>query len=96
MELTKLAKGKHCKIRIPGICCHDPETVVSCHYRMPGLSGYGIKAPDWAAADGCVRCHDAVDFRITTTYSRAALKLMHLEGVLRTIDERIDEGALPW
>lgn len=46
MNLRKLAKGKECQIRIPGVCCGDKDTVVLCHFRMAGISGAGLKSPD--------------------------------------------------
>lgn len=93
-KLTKAAKGKDCKIRIPGVCSHDPETTVSCHYRLAGTCGTGIKPPDILAADGCDRCHAAIDGRLKTTYTKDELMLMHSEGVMRTILARAEEGLI--
>lgn len=93
-KLRLAARGRECKIRIPGICSHDPETTVSCHYRLVGTCGTGIKPPDILAADGCDRCHAAIDGRTKTTYSKEELMLMHSEGVMRTILARVDEGLI--
>ncbi len=79
MNLRKLARGKECLIRIPGICNGDPGTTVLCHYRLMGLSGMGIKSPDLVAAWGCSSCHAYVD-----THHDPATRLAHAEGVFRT------------
>lgn len=52
------AIGRECQIRLPGCqtapCCR-------CHFRMSGISGMGLKSPDWLSAWGCASCHDQVD-----------------------------------
>lgn len=101
-KLRKMAQGKPCMVRIPGICNGNSETVVLAHYRLAGACGIGIKPPDALGAWCCSACHDAVDGRAPTGYSRDELRLMHAEGVMRTIDARIAEHAerygeeLPW
>ena len=84
MNLRKLAKGQPCMIRVPGVCNRDPATTVLAHYRMAGLCGAGMKPPDALGAFSCSACHDAVDGRVKSTWSRCELRLMHAEGVFRT------------
>lgn len=95
MNLRKLAKGRGCQVRIPMCCNGNPETVVLAHYRLAGLSGMGIKAPDWCAAYACSACHTAVDTG-SANWTQAELKRMHLEGVLRTLAILESEGVRPW
>ena len=91
MNLRKYARGKDCQIRIPGICNFNPETTVLCHLN----GGGGMKHHDLHAAWGCSDCHDAVDGRRARVhYSREALKLMHLESVIRTQIQLIKAGIL--
>jgi uncharacterized CHY-type Zn-finger protein len=78
-NLRKLAKGRPCQIRLPGICNHDPETTCLAHYRLIGLSGMGLKSPDRYGAHACYSCHSYVD-----THKDAETKVAFLEGVLRT------------
>ncbi|URO00937.1 DUF1364 domain-containing protein [Leclercia adecarboxylata] len=85
IDLTKQARGRECTVRIPGICCFDPETSVLAHYRLAGTCGTGCKPDDLQGAIACNRCHDAIDGRTKTEYSRDDLKLMHAEGVMRTL-----------
>jgi len=95
MKLTDLARGEPCDIRIPGYCNRNPETTVSTHYRLAGLCGAGMKPSDVLSAHGCSACHDLVDGRTSTDeYTRAELRLMHCEAVLRTIDKLVREGRI--
>lgn len=84
MNLRKLAKGQPCMIRVPGVCNRNPETTVLAHYRLGGTCGTGMKPPDMLGAWACSACHDAVDGRVRSTWSRCELRLMHAEGVFRT------------
>lgn len=83
-KARQAARGMDCQIRVPGVCESNNETVVLCHYRLAGTSGMGEKPHDSQAAYGCRACHDAVDGRRTTIYSKTELRLMHAEGVFRT------------
>ena len=87
MNLRKLAQGQPCMIRVPGCCNRNPETTVLAHYRMADLCGVGMKPPDWCGAWACSACHDAVDGRVKSTWSRFELRVMHAEGVFRTLAE---------
>lgn len=84
LNLRKLARGKPCMVRIPGICNGNPETTVLAHYRLAGTCGGGMKPDDRQGAWACSACHDAVDGRVKTNWLHEALRLMHAEGVLRT------------
>lgn len=78
-------------VRVPGICNYDSQTTVLAHY---GGAGMGRKRPDPIGAWACSRCHDAIDGRILTQYTREELKLMHLEGMVRTLEVLCEEGLL--
>ncbi len=93
-KLRKEARGRDCQIRVPGFCNFNPETTVLTHYRMAGTCGTGIKPDDVQAAWGCSACHDAIDSRKKTEYTRDELRLMHAEGVFRTQAILRSEGKL--
>ncbi len=93
-DLRKAARGRECTVRIPGICCFNPDTSVLAHYRMSDTCGTGCKPNDQQAAIACNCCHDAIDGRIKTDYSREELRLMHAEGVFRTQKVWREEGLL--
>jgi hypothetical protein len=94
-KLTKAARDRDCRVRVPGVCNRDPETTVLAHFRLTGTRcGVGLKPHDLQAAWACSACHDAVDFRSKTEFSRDELRVMHMEGVVRTIDILISEGKV--
>ena len=94
-KFTKLAKGRECQIRLPGICNFDPATTVLAHYRLIGISGMGIKVPSLIGAWACSACHDACDFRTRTPLvSDDEVRLAHAEGVFRTQAALMREGLL--
>lgn len=64
--IRKAAKGQRCQVRLPGICNHNPETVVLAHYRLAGMCGTGIKPSDLLGAFACSSCHDCIDGRTKT------------------------------
>ena len=84
-NLRNAARGRECQVRIPGICNFNAETSVLAHYRLAGTCGTGCKPDDEQGAIACSGCHDAIDGRTKTDYSRDELKLMHAEGVMRTL-----------
>ena len=90
-KLRKSARGRECKIRLPGVCNFDPETTVLAHRNG---SGMGIKAPDFAASFSCSACHDAVDGRSKTSYSTDQLRIWHDDGIFRTQEVWEREGLI--
>ncbi|RJG10937.1 DUF1364 domain-containing protein [Pseudomonas cavernicola] len=93
-KLTKLARDRECQVRLVGICNRDPATTVLAHYRLAGTCGMGVKPNNLQGAWACSACHDACDGRAKTGYSQDELRLMHLEGVMRTIDILVREGSV--
>ena len=94
MNLRKEAKGRGCMVRIPEVCNHNSETVVLAHVRLTGVSGMGMKSPDILGAWACSSCHDAIDRRAHTDLDRDYVRLLHLEGMARTIAQLQKEGLL--
>lgn len=91
-NLRKLARGRDCQVRIPGVCNRDPSTTVLAHIRLPGVSGVGMKVPDLLGAWACSACHDVIDGRVKAFEGAETLRLYHLEGMARTISELLKEG----
>jgi len=81
-------------VRIPEVCNHNSETVVLAHYRLAGVSGIGMKSPDILGAWACSACHDAIDRRAHTDLDRDYVRLLHLEGMVRTLAQLDREGLL--
>lgn len=91
--LRKLARGRDCQVRVPGVCNFDAETTVLAHYRLAGTCGMGLKPHDLLGAWACSSCHDEVDRR-TRNLDPDSAALMHLEGVIRTLSILIREGVI--
>lgn len=81
-------------VRLEGVCNHNSETVVLCHYRLAGVSGMGMKSPDLIGAWACSACHDAIDRRDHTDLERDFVRLAHLDGMVRTISQLVKEGLV--
>jgi hypothetical protein len=92
--LRRAAKDRPCMVRLPEICNGDTRTTVLAHVRMAGISGMGMKSPDLIAAWACSACHDAIDRRSHNDLERDYVRLAHLEGMARTINELAKEGLL--
>ena len=93
-KLRKEAKGRGCMVRIPDVCNHNSETVVLAHYRLAGVSGIGMKSPDVIGAWACSACHDTIDRRAHTDLDRDYVRLLHLEGMARTLAQLNREGLI--
>ena len=86
MNLRREAIGRECTIRLEG-CLTSP--VCLCHFRMIGISGMGMKSPDWLGAWGCDNCHKIVDGthdpEIQLDFAKAVFRtqyILHREGKL--------------
>jgi hypothetical protein len=94
-KLTKAARGRECQVRVPGVCNGNPETTVLAHFRMSGTRcGVGLKPNDLQGAWACSSCHDAIDGRRKTEFKSDELRVMHLEGMVRTIDILVGERVI--
>jgi len=78
-------------VRIPGICNHNPETVVLAHLNGGGM---GSKRLDIHGAYCCSACHDEIDGRTNSNKHPERMYLYHLEGVLRTQEIMLREGLI--
>jgi hypothetical protein len=94
LNLREYAKGKPCMIRLVGICNRDNTTTVLCHERVSGLSGGGMKAPDFFAAWGCSCCHDVVDGRVKSDLTYEQRRFALSEGVRSTQIRLLNAGIV--
>lgn len=88
-KFTSMAKGQLCMIRVPDVCCGDPQTSVPCHLRMPGLSGFGFIADPIFWAIGCHTCHAWCD-----SHHDDATRVMFYQGIFRTQQWLYKRGVL--
>lgn len=95
IDLRKQARGRECTVHIPGHCNFNPETSVLAHYRLAGTCGAACKPDDMQGAIACDGCHGVIDGRVKTKeYSYEELRLMHAEGVFRTLEIWRREGFI--
>lgn len=92
-KLRDAARGMECQVRIPGICNFNAETTVLAHYRLAGTCGTSMKPIDLIGSWACSDCHNAIDDG-KTAFTREQLDLMHLEGMVRTINQLSARGLL--
>lgn len=94
-KITKSAQGENCTVRIIDYCNSNPETVVLAH--LNGIRyghGTGNKVNDIHGAYCCSGCHDALDGRVRTNYTKDMLKLFHMEGIIETQIKLINKGLI--
>lgn len=90
--IRQSAEGERCRVKIPGVCNGDPQTVVLAHLNGAGISR---KAPDWQAAYACSGCHEWLDGRYAQEgFDRETRDLMHLKAVIATQRALIDKGLI--
>lgn len=90
-KYTRSARGKHCQVRIPGVCNGNPETVVFAHLNGGGM---GAKRLSIHGAYACSACHDVLDGRVDAGLSKPVKALWHYEGVIRTQEIMVRDGVL--
>ena len=89
-----MAQGRPCMLRVPGICCHNPETTVLAHSNSSRHGkGLGMKATDAFAVWACHTCHSWLD---QGGASRAVKELLFSEALdrMRGELEKIVEDPL--
>jgi len=91
-KLRQSARDQECLVRIPGICNHNPETVILAH--VGSESGTAMKCSDLEAAYCCSACHSAIDGQIRTQFKKIELDLWAKEGAERTRKMWVDNGWL--
>jgi hypothetical protein len=92
-KIRKSARDENCSIRIPGVCNGNPQTTVLAHVNTV-RKGIGIKSNDIHAFYSCSCCHDVVDGRRKSEFSRAALIEYQLDAMVETQLKLIDKGLL--
>lgn len=90
-KYTRSARGQSCQVRVPGVCNHDPQTVVFAHLNG---GGWGAKQYDIHGCYACDRCHFWLDGGYVQTHTRQDRDLTHLEAMVKTQQIMIKEGTL--
>lgn len=90
-KYTRSAKGQMCQIRIPHVCNGNPKTTVLAHLNGAGM---GMKRLNVHGAYSCSACHDVVDGRKKSEWSKDCIDLWHHHGVIRTQKIMVYAGLL--
>ena len=93
-HLLDSAAGQPCTLEVPGVCNHDPSTVVSCHVHDETF-GFGEKADDCSTFHGCYACHAWLDQgQWIGKMDEAAVLRLVLRAIQRTMRNRILRGVM--
>ncbi|MDZ7892343.1 MAG: nuclease domain-containing protein [Rhodoferax sp.] len=82
--LLTMARGRHCLLRVPGVCQGGTETTVAAHsnWACHGKAG-ARKADDQYSVWGCFGCHSWLDQgRAAKDVKQMAFRLAHIDQVL--------------
>lgn len=95
-KLRESARGQDCQLQIPGVCNHDPETVVWCHLNGHEFGkGASLKAHDIFGFYGCSACHDVYDGRHNSPLlALATLDNQAVGACFRSLRIACDEGVI--
>lgn len=89
MNLRSEARDRDCQVRLVGVCNGNRETTVLAHFRLSGISGMGMKSPDFIGAWACSACHARVD-----SDKSAEVQLDFAKAVFRTQAQLLQEKEL--
>ena len=87
------ARGEDCTLNITGVCNHNPETVVLCHFPSD-IAGY--KSTDLSSGYGCSSCHSALDgaTKIDPPLSDENIQYYMRRSQVRTMHRLIEKGIV--
>lgn len=83
------ARGQPCTLEFVGVCNHDPDTTVPCHWDDETFA-FAQKADDISVIDGCFACHQFLDFGWVGKISRTVLLAHVNRGLQRTLRNRVE------
>ncbi len=89
-KITKSARGEDCTLMLGN--CSSNETVVLCH--IGKNRGMAHKCGDHFAVYACSECHDVIDYRKYSSYTRQELAEIKLTALERTQQKLINKGLL--
>lgn len=89
-KIRNSARGEDCSLRLGQ--CSSNETVVLAH--IGRNRGMGIKCADYMAVYSCSNCHDIIDGRIKSDYSRDELNTEKIRALEETLGKLVDKGLL--
>lgn len=92
-KIRNSARGKTCSLRLGGFGEHcNDETVVLAH--IGRNRGVGYKCADYMAVYACASCHDIIDGRARSSFSKDQLNSEKLRALEETQGKLFDKGLL--
>lgn len=89
-KIRESARGEYCSLRLG--CCSSNETVVLCH--VGKNRGWAIKCADYFAVYACSNCHDMIDGRIKSQFTKTELQAEKLRALEETQGKLVEKGLL--
>ena len=89
-KIRKSARGEDCSLRL--VPCSSNETTILAH--IGRNRGMAIKCADYFAVYACSNCHDVIDGRVNTGFSKVELQAEKLRALEETQGKLIDKGLL--
>ena len=89
-KIRKSARGECCSLRLGH--CSSNETVVLCH--IGKRRGMGIKCADYFGVYACSNCHDIIDGRVKSNWTKEELARELLRALEETQEKLFKKGLL--
>lgn len=89
-KIKASARGEDCSLRLGE--CSSPETVVLAHIGRD--RGMGIKCADYFAVYACSNCHDIIDGRAKSPFTKDELSSEKLRALEETQGKLSNKGLL--
>ena len=93
MAINKIrasARGEDCSLRLTN--CASNETVVLCH--IGRYKGMAIKCADYFAVYACCNCHDIIDGRVKSEFTKDQLSTEKLRALEETQKKLFTKGLI--
>jgi len=91
-KIRESAKGEVCSLRLSPMCTDEYGAVVLCH--IGKRRGIAIKCTDNMAVYGCNHCHDIIDGRVKSEFSKIELEAEKLRALEETQAKLIEKELL--
>lgn len=89
-KIRDSARMEDCSLRLGN--CSSNETVVLCH--IGKVRGMAIKCSDHFAVYACSNCHDKIDCRVKSEFTKEELAVEKLRALEETQLKLIEKGLL--
>lgn len=89
-KIRESARGESCSLRL--CVCTSEETTVLAHIGRD--RGMGFKCADYMAVYACSSCHDIIDGRVKSGYTKDELNTEKLRALEETLGKLFEKGLL--